>query len=132
MFKSISLFSGAGGLDLGLEQEGFATCTFVEIDKDAQSTLRTNQGLRLIPDAPVLDDITSISADEVLAAAGLAKGEAVLLAGGAPCQSSGRYSGHHGDAELNWLRNPSATRLATSPVPSQMGHISASISSIPR
>jgi len=87
MFTSVSLFSGAGGLDLGLESHGFATRVFVEINKDAQATLKLNRAAWLVPDAVVLGDITRVSASEVLAAADLQPGESGLLAGGAPCQS---------------------------------------------
>ena len=39
----ISLFAGAGGLDLGLEQSGFKTLVANEIGSDACETLRQNQ-----------------------------------------------------------------------------------------
>ena len=87
MLPTVSLFSGAGGLDLGLERLGFASRVFVEIDRDAQATLRANRKSWLVPDAPVLGDIALLSPDELLEAASLARGEASLLAGGPPCQS---------------------------------------------
>ncbi|MCY4037694.1 MAG: DNA cytosine methyltransferase, partial [bacterium] len=36
---AISLFSGAGGLDLGVEQAGFRTAVAVEWDDDAADTM---------------------------------------------------------------------------------------------
>lgn len=87
MFSNVSLFSGAGGLDFGLEGEGFVTRVSVEIDRDAQETLRRNRNLWREPDAPILGDITKLSPGEILAGAGVRVGEATLLAGGAPCQS---------------------------------------------
>jgi len=87
MFPSVSLFTGAGGLDLGLEGEGFSSRAFVEIDRDAQATLRTNRDLWSVPDAPILGDITQLTADQILQTAGLAPAEAILVAGGPPCQS---------------------------------------------
>lgn len=86
-FSSVSLFSGAGGLDLGLEKAGFATRVFVEIDRHAQQTLQENRGFWTHCDTPVLGDVSELTPGDVLAAAGLAKGEATLLAGGPPCQS---------------------------------------------
>lgn len=40
--SAISLFSGAGGLDLGLEAAGFATVAAVEWDQDAADTMEKN------------------------------------------------------------------------------------------
>jgi len=39
---NLSLFSGAGGLDIGLEQAGFETITYVETDKSCRDTLFQN------------------------------------------------------------------------------------------
>ena len=88
--KVLSLYTGAGGLDLGFEAAGFETAAAVEIDPEAVATLRHNR------DWPVLDrDIHTISSRELLETAGLAEGEADALIGGPPCQgfsSSNRNS----------------------------------------
>ena len=42
-FTSISLFTGAGGLDIGLEQAGFQTRFAVDNDEDAIRTLNLNR-----------------------------------------------------------------------------------------
>lgn len=79
--KAISLNTGAGGLDLGLESAGFETRVAVEMDKDCVETLRSNR------DWPVIDrSIHEIPSSELLLTARLEPGEADLLFGGPPCQ----------------------------------------------
>lgn len=82
-FKIISLFSGAGGLDIGFSMAGFKTAVAVEIDPSCCDTLRTN-----MPDLPIINkSITEVSSSEILKAGGLKIGEAALVIGGPPCQS---------------------------------------------
>lgn len=102
--SAISLFSGGGGLDLGAARAGFRTRVAVEWERYACETLRRNQDLRhkagghryLDGCAILNDDIRALAADEILAAAGLAKGEAAVLLGGPPCVTfsvAGRRAG---------------------------------------
>lgn len=82
-FKIISLFSGAGGLDIGFERAGFQTAVAVEIDPACCDTLRTNR-----PQWTVINkSITEVSGQEILTAGNLKVGEAALVIGGPPCQS---------------------------------------------
>ncbi len=86
----ISLFSGAGGLDLGLEQANLNTRVAVEVDKWARATLAENRDrgkYYKTNDFPILSDITAYSPEEILSAAHLLPGEAFVVAGGPPCQS---------------------------------------------
>ena len=83
----ISMFSGAGGLDLGLERAGFETRVMVEIDRDARATLDRNRERFRHSDFEVFEDATKVTPQELLEAAGLRRGEATLVAGGPPCQS---------------------------------------------
>ena len=82
----ISMFSGAGGLDLGLERAGFQTRVMVEVDRDARATVEANK-TSFGRDFPILEDVTKASAQDLLEASGLKRGEPTLLAGGPPCQS---------------------------------------------
>ena len=79
--KLVSLFTGAGGLDLGLEAAGFETAVAVEMDSDCVATLRHNRTW------PVLDrDVHDVSSRELMAVGRFKEGEVHLLAGGPPCQ----------------------------------------------
>ena len=89
-YPTVSVFSGALGLDIGLDQAGFSPRVFVEIDRTCQETIQLNHrriGWERPSDVPILGDITALSADEILERAGLERGEVALLAGGPPCQA---------------------------------------------
>ncbi|NVO65825.1 DNA cytosine methyltransferase [Methanofollis tationis] len=89
-FNVISLFSGAMGLDLGLECTGrFEIIACVEKEKVFCDTIRLNQEKgRLSKDLKIFEgDIRNISPQEILDAVGLRPGEVDLIAGGPPCQS---------------------------------------------
>lgn len=103
--KAISLFTGAGGLDLGFEAAGYQTAVAVEMDPEAVATLRHNR------DWPVLDrDIHSISSQELLTAASLKEGDADILIGGPPCQPFSK-SGYWASGDTLRLEDPRAGTL---------------------
>src|SRR5262249_61705466 len=78
---AISLFSGAGGLDLGVERAGYRILTSVEYDRDSCETLRLN-----FPHSDVIErDVRLVPTREILKSAGLKRGEGGLLVGGPPC-----------------------------------------------
>lgn len=85
MRKVISLYTGAGGLDLGLEAAGFTTTVAVEHNGPACRSLRANQnGDR--PWAVIEGSIHDVSSEELAAVGRVRVGEADLLVGGPPCQ----------------------------------------------
>ncbi|MFD2183271.1 DNA cytosine methyltransferase [Rhodoplanes azumiensis] len=89
-YKAISLFSGAMGLDLGLEKTGrFEILACVEIEKSVCDTIRANRNAgRLHNDLRVYEgDVTDFDPLSILADCGLKPGELDLLIGGPPCQS---------------------------------------------
>ena len=81
---AISLFSGAGGLDLGAEQAGYAVAAAVERDRDAATTMEKNFAHLASP--VIQGDILDVRTRDILRAAGLRGNERPdLLIGGPPC-----------------------------------------------
>ena len=94
MLKTISLFSGIGGLDFGFEAAGFETRVALEMDRHSCRTIRLNREWNVIE-----DDINRVSSECILSKAGLGTGEADILIGGPPCQPFSKSSYWvHGDA----------------------------------
>src|SRR3954465_1936841 len=84
---AISLFTGAGGLDIGCERAGFATRAAVESNALARDTLvaNTERFFPSLTDATLFDDIVALDYEELMAAADLDVEETDLLHGGPPC-----------------------------------------------
>jgi DNA (cytosine-5)-methyltransferase 1 len=81
---AISLFSGAGGLDLGVEAAGYRVAAAVETDMDAADTMEKNFPALLSP--VIRRSILDVPSREILRAAGLRGRERPdLLVGGPPC-----------------------------------------------
>lgn len=80
---ALSFFSGAMGLDLGLERAGIAPVLACEFDKACRATIQGNR-----PEIALLGDINAYDAAQVREAAGLGKRQPIdLIAGGPPCQA---------------------------------------------
>lgn len=80
---ALSFFSGAMGLDLGLEKAGFDIRLACEVDKYCRQTIALNK-----PEMALLSDINQYSKKDILEAAGLTdKDEVDLMVGGPPCQA---------------------------------------------
>ncbi len=73
-YKVVSLFSGAGGLDLGFKQAGFDIIWANDFNKDAVATYKHNIGNEII-----LGDITQISSTKI-------PDNIDVVLGGFPCQ----------------------------------------------
>jgi DNA (cytosine-5)-methyltransferase 1 len=77
-----SFFSGAQGLDIGLELSGLTPTLANEIDRDCCDTIRANR-----PELQLVDDgIENLNADKLRRLRKF-KGDVELLVGGPPCQS---------------------------------------------
>ena len=84
---NISLFSGAGGLDIGLEQAGFETRVCVVYNRSCLETLEANRPKFRVPSISFHEGITKIPPLKILEDSGLKRGDATLVSGGLPCQS---------------------------------------------
>ena len=80
--RVISLFSGAMGLDLGLEAAGLDVVVALECNPYPVATIGRNR-----PSLPLIDKpIENVSSDKILEAAQLTSGEAFAVVGGPSCQ----------------------------------------------
>ncbi len=93
---ALSFFSGAMGLDLGVERAGFDVRLACEVDKFCRQTIALNK-----PDTALLGDINDYQPEDILQAAGLSERDDIdLVMGGPPCQAfstAGKRKGFHDD-----------------------------------
>ena len=79
---AVDLFSGAGGITLGLVNSGFDVVFCSDRNRACELTHARN-----FPSIPfVKADIENLRAQDILRAAGLKRGQLDLLIGGPPCQ----------------------------------------------
>ena len=89
-YKAVSLFSGAMGLDLGIERTGrFDLLACVEKEQPFCETIRLNQQAGRLPkETRVYErDIWQLSPETLMDECSLVPGELDLLIGGPPCQT---------------------------------------------
>ena len=93
MLKVLDLFSGIGGISLGLERTGgFRTVAFCEIDKAATKVLNKHW-----PTVPVFNDVSTLKGSDI--------GAVDVIAGGFPCQDisvAGNGAGLEGERSGLW------------------------------
>ena len=85
-----SLFSGIGGIELGLERAGMRVIWHSEIDPYASKVLAKHW-----PDVPNLGDITTIDWSEVE--------RPTVVCGGPPCQPVSKLGRRRGETDDRWL-----------------------------
>lgn len=102
----LSLFSGAMGMDLGLEQAGFHSLLGLDNDPDACATISLNR-----PNLPLIEDsIVHWTGRELCEYAGIEPGDVDCIVGGPPCPSfstAGRrrsFSDPRGEVMFDFLR----------------------------
>lgn len=101
--KALSFFSGAMGLDQGLEKAGIEPLLACEFDKACRRTITANR-----PDIAMLGDIWKYDATQIREAAGLSKDDEIdVMVGGPPCQAfstAGARRGFHDSRGNVFLR----------------------------
>lgn len=80
---ALSFFSGALGLDCGMEQAGIDALLYCENDRKCRMTINATR-----PNAALIGDITKYSSEQILEFAGIEKDQTVdVIFGGPPCQA---------------------------------------------
>jgi DNA (cytosine-5)-methyltransferase 1 len=84
---ALSLFSGAGGMDIGIRQAGFEVVATLEIDPHCCETLRHNLAREGHNTLVIEDDVREVDPDALRKKLKLRPKRLDLLFGGPPCQS---------------------------------------------
>ena len=106
----LSLFSGAGGMDIGLEAAGFKTIGILENNETCLKTLRTNRpAWTHVEPRSAVDAARSISPSHL----GLQVGQLDLIAAGPPCQPFSSAAQWHSSGRRGMSDERSDTVRAT-------------------
>jgi len=130
---ALSFFSGAMGLDIGLEQAGIQTVLCSEIDSACRKTIKKNR-----PDVALIGDIRNYTAKEILDAAGVKKEDVDIVVGGPPCQAfstAGKRLGledERGNVFLKYLEIIKEIRPKYAIIENVRGLLSAPLKHIPK
>lgn len=128
----LSFFSGAMGLDLGLEKAGIETQLACEVNKASRLTIEENK-----PEIALIGDIRDYSSREILDASGLNTREVDLMVGGPPCQafsSAGKRQGFNderGNVFLTFIDRILEIRPKFAVIENVRGLLSASLKHTP-
>ncbi len=131
-YNAISLFSGAMGLDLGIEKAGFSIKVCCEFNRWAAETIRKNSNIPVIE-----DDINNVTTEQILKTAKLKKGKVDLVVGGPPCQafsSAGKQRGladFRGNVIIQYLRVVSEVQPRYFILENVRGLLSAKLNAVP-
>ena len=98
---AIDLFSGCGGLTLGLRQAGFQVLAAIEIDQKTAKIYRDNHSKVVVMET----DIRNLSPHILMCGLDLRKGDLDLLAGCPPCQGFSALRTLNGSLRVDDPRN---------------------------
>lgn len=99
-YPAISLFTGCGGFDLGIERAGFIVLCQHEWDESCCRTLMANRPHCFRHAALVQGDIRKTPTAMLLREAGLRVGECRLVTGGPPCQGFSTANSRRNSSDL--------------------------------
>jgi DNA (cytosine-5)-methyltransferase 1 len=86
--KILSLFTGAGGLDLGFEAAGFDIVAASDIMKESCETIRLNRpNIKVFGPPESSGDIADLTSEFIYKETGLNPGDIDVMLGGPPCQT---------------------------------------------
>lgn len=87
--RTLSLYTGAGGLDIGLEAAGFEVALCIEMDQACRSTLAKNRPRWRLSEP---GDVYGLTPKEAMRQGRFKQRELTLLSGGPPCQPFSKSS----------------------------------------
>ncbi len=99
--SAMDIFSGCGGLTLGLKRAGFRIIGAVDVDPAAVETYRANHQKVKVWER----DIRDLAVSEIMSCLNIKEGGLDLLAGCPPCQGFSRMRTRNGPAPVDDERN---------------------------
>ncbi len=132
-FRALSFFSGAMGLDLGLEKAGIHVLLACETERQCRNTIATNR-----PEVGLIGDVWDCSPESIRIAAGLSPRDRIdLLVGGPPCQAFSTagarrgFKDRRGNALLRYIELILALKPTYAVIENVRGLLSAPMSHVP-
>ena len=99
MLTNLSLFSGAGGLDLAAKWTGkIKTVAYVECDPYAQAVLMSRMRDGQLDDAPIFEDVRTFRGTGL-------RGSIDIVSGGFPCQPHSQAGERERETNVTYGQN---------------------------